>query len=118
MDHDQSIRDNLARLLTHSKQSQRLTYSEIIHQTGLGMQIVDNAISYGIADAVDLVRICRALDLDATEVIAEAINHVGGTIADITGEDLLSHEDDHPAATLPGSQVSAPAPSASARSNS
>jgi hypothetical protein len=78
---DNTLRANLKTLLQAAMREQSIAYTDLIAQTGLDLRIIGNATAYGVVDAIDLVAICRALDLDAGAVLSEAVNHIGAELS-------------------------------------
>lgn len=88
------LRNNIKTILQIAMREQGMTYTELMAATGLDLRIVGNATSYGLAELGDFIAICRALDLDASAVLAEAENHIAsGTIG--TDLHIERHEITH-----------------------
>jgi len=69
------LHTNIKTILQSAMREQSITYTQLIAATGLDMMILSNAIGYGIVHLCDYVAITRALSLDASAVLAEAVNH-------------------------------------------
>jgi len=75
------LHTNIKTILQSAMREQSITYTQLIAATGLDMTILSNAIGYGIVHLCDYVAITHALGLDASAVLAEAVNHIGAKLA-------------------------------------
>ncbi len=93
MTHDDTIRANIKAILRAAMREHSISYSDLMSATSLHLDRITHAVDYGIAETVDLINICRPLDLDASAVLAEAYSHAHADLpVDTFWEDLDPHE--------------------------